>query len=180
MRILDVGFSENEYSETDNFIEKYYKYPKMITALGIDIPINFKKRYPEVTVVQYDGGTFPFKDKQFDVGWSNAVLEHVGNSDKQTYFLKEIRRVAKRAFITTPNKFFLIEPHTRTPLLHLLPKKIFDKYLTIIGKKWAAGEYMYLISLYNLKKILSRAGIFEYMIIKNKLIGFTLDFVVIF
>lgn len=39
--ILDVGFSENEYSETDNFLEKNYHYPQNITALGIDSPKKF-------------------------------------------------------------------------------------------------------------------------------------------
>jgi len=30
-RVLDVGFSENEYSVTDNYIEKHYPYPKKLT-----------------------------------------------------------------------------------------------------------------------------------------------------
>jgi hypothetical protein len=36
MRVLDVGFTSIEYSNTDNFIEKHYPYPEMLTALGID------------------------------------------------------------------------------------------------------------------------------------------------
>jgi hypothetical protein len=41
MTILDVGFTENEYSATDNFLEKNYPYPQNITALGIDTPKKF-------------------------------------------------------------------------------------------------------------------------------------------
>jgi hypothetical protein len=67
MRVLVVGFSQEEFSDTVNFIEKYYPYPEILTALGIDTPIKFKERYPKVTTIQYDGGTFPFKDKTFDV-----------------------------------------------------------------------------------------------------------------
>ena len=180
MRVLDIGFSENEYSNTDNYIEKYYPYRNMLTALGIDTPISFKERYPEVCVVQYDGGRFPFEDKLFDIAWSNAVIEHVGMRDRQLMFLKEINRVSKRAFITTPNKYFPVEVHTRTPFLHYLPKSVFDKYLTLIGKGWASGEYMYLLSLGEIKALLADAGIVEFEIIKNRMAGFVIDFVIIF
>ena len=179
LRILDVGFTENEYSETDNFLEKNYPYPQNITALGIDTPKKFRERYPQVKAVKYDGNKFPFDDRTFDVCWSNAVLEHVGNRDKQTMFLKEIKRVAKVAFITTPNKYFPVEVHTRTPLLHFLSKKLFDKYLSLIGKTWAAGNYMNLLSYKDIRKLLKEAGINNYDIIKNRLL-FTLDFVIIF
>ena len=180
LRILDVGFSEEEYSSVDNFIEKHYPYPDMLTALGVDIPDKFITRYPKVAAVHYDGGLFPFEDKSFDLVWSNAVIEHVGDRSKQLVFLNEIKRVAKRAYITTPNKFFPIETHTRTPLLHYLPKRIFDKYLSLVGKRWAAGDYMHLLSHTELKTLLFDADIMEYKIIKNSFFGFTLDFVIIF
>jgi len=67
MHVLVAGFSQEEFSDTVNFIEKYYPYREILTALGIDTPIKFKKRYPKVATIQYDGGTFPFKDKTFDV-----------------------------------------------------------------------------------------------------------------
>jgi len=180
IRILDVGFSENEYSNTDNFIEKHYPFPEMLTALGVDTPDEIKRRYPKVNFVHYDGKKFPFKDKEFDICWSNAVIEHVGEKDDQLFFLKEIDRVAKSAFITTPNRNFPIEVHTRTPFLHYLPKKLFDRYLDFIGKKWATNGYMYLLTITDLKKLLAKAHITDYKIYKNRLVGFSLDFVVIF
>lgn len=180
MRVLDVGFSEGEFSSTDNFIEKNYPYPEMLTALGTDIPAKFKLRYPKVSAFHYDGIVFPFEDKTFDVLWSNAVIEHVGDRDKQLFFLKEIKRVSKRAFITTPNRFFPIEVHTLVPFLHYLPKKIFERYLMLIGKRWATGGYMRLLSHAELKSLLADAGITEYRIIKNTLGGSTLDFIVLF
>lgn len=180
MRVLDVGFNAEEYSNTDNFIEKHYPYPEMLTALGLDNPAKFKTRYPKVTALVYDGRSFPFDDASFDIVWSNAVLEHVGDRDRQLFFLREIKRVSKRAFITTPNRFFPIEPHTRTPLLHYLPKKIFDEYLDFIGKGWAARDYMYLLSRSELSTLCVDAGITDYKIINNRLAGFTLDFVMLF
>jgi SAM-dependent methyltransferase len=201
--VLDVGFSEEEYSDTDNFLEKHYPYIEQLTALSIETPDLYlharkdshleiqeevimskrqsaSKRYPQLNVVTYDGKIFPFADKTFDICWSNAVLEHVGDEEKQIFFLKEIKRVAKKAFITTPNRYFPVEVHTRTPLLHFLPKKIFDLYLHMVGKGWAADEYMYLLSLRDLQKRLKAAGITECKIIKNYWMSFVLDFVVIF
>ncbi len=200
--ILDIGFSEEEYSDTDNFLEKHYPQTEQITALCLETPeaylharkeVDFQvpkeaiavknklasKRYPQLEIVTYNGKTFPFSDKTFDICWSNAVLEHVGDEEEQIIFLKEIKRVAKRAFITTPNRYFPIEVHTRIPLLHFLPKKVFDRFLHFVGKAWAADEYMYLLSLSDLCKRLEAAGISKYKIIKNKLLFFTLDFVVV-
>lgn len=179
-QILNVGYSNNEYSPNDNYIEKNYPFQNKITALGIEPSDEFNKRYPEVKTIRYDGGRFPFKDNEFDICWSNAVIEHVGSSENQLYFLKEIKRVSKRAFVTTPNKYFPIEPHTRTPLLHYLPKSVFDAYLRLIGKSWATDNYMHLLSIGKVKRLLSLAGITKYKIIRNRLFGFTLDFVIIF
>lgn len=178
-KILDVGFNNVEYSETDNFIEKNYPHLTHVTALGIGESELFKKKYPEVSTVVYDGKVFPFGDKKFDLCWSNAVIEHVGTREDQKFFLSEINRVARTFFITTPNKFFPFEVHTRVPLLHiLLPKKWFDRILKMIGKGWATGNYMRLLSYRDIKALLKEVGIVEYKIIRNRFCGFTLDFVI--
>jgi SAM-dependent methyltransferase len=178
LRVLDVGYSDEEYSETDNFLEKHYRWPEQITALGIETPDRFRTRYPQVDVVQYDGDDFPFDDNEFDVCWSNAVIEHVGNRERQLKFLSEINRVARSAYITTPNRFFPIEVHTRTPLLHFLPKPMFDGYLRRVGMDWAAGDYMHLMSRSDLTRLLTTAGISGYDLHLNRLGPFVLDFVV--
>jgi len=177
-KVLDVGYSDEEYSVTDNFIEKHYSYPEMLTALGIEKPQKFRDRYPKVNAIPYDGNEFPFEDDSFDVVWSNAVIEHVGNRLAQLQFLRELYRVGRRAFITTPNRYFPVEVHTRTPLLHYLPKVVFDRYLRLVGKSWAAGSYMRLLSSHEIKSLLDEAGITDYRIHRNRLLGVTLDFVV--
>lgn len=180
MLVLDVGFNDEEYSATDNYLEKNYPYPEKITALGLKKGEKFQARYPLVKTVVYSGGNFPFANNSFAVVWSNAVLEHVGSFNKQLQFLKELNRVANRGFITTPNKNFPVEIHTRVPLLHLLlPKNWFAKFLRLIGKEWATGDYMHLLSLSDLQKLLAEAGIKNYQIIKNKILFFTVDFVVV-
>ena len=179
-RVLDVGFANNDNSPVENYIEKHYPYPGNLTALGVDPCDDFAQRYPRVRVVRYDGGTFPFADQQFDVCWSNAVLEHVGGPQRQVQFLREIKRVARRAFVASPNRLFPVEVHTFTLLLHYLPKSVLDAYLRQVGKGWATGDYMRLLSYRDLRLLLEEAGVVDYRIFRNRLAGFTLDFVVIF
>jgi SAM-dependent methyltransferase len=178
-KILDVGFSDQEYGPDDNFLEKNYPFPEKLTALGIDKAELFLKRYPAVKAVHYDGRQMPFADKEFDIVWSNAVIEHVGNREDQLLFLSEIARVGKKAFITTPNRYFPIEVHTRLPFVHWLPKKVFDRLVRFVGKDWAAGNYMNLLIKKEIILLLDAAEIKNYRLIGNHFLGFTLDFVIL-
>ncbi|MBP9751717.1 MAG: class I SAM-dependent methyltransferase [Candidatus Moranbacteria bacterium] len=177
--ILDVGANVTEYSETDNFLERHYEHPERITVLGVGDITPIKERYPSVTVVSGDGRILPFPDHSFDIAYSNAVIEHVGSRDDQLRFLRELFRVGKRGYLTTPNRHFPIEVHTRIPLLHLLlPKPLFDRFLRLIGKEWAAGDYMNLLSEGDLRAMLAEAGIHDATVIRNRFLGFTMTFTV--
>lgn len=178
-RILDVGFTDDDPYPGINFLERNYPYRKNITGLGIEDAPKFKKNFPEVKVVLYEGNHFPFANNEFDIAWSNAVIEHVGSYDKQLLFLSELIRTSKNIFITTPNRWFPIEVHTRLPFLHYLPKKYFDKILRVIGKAWASGDYMNLLSISDIKKMLKELNIKNYTIQKNRKFFSTMDFVLI-
>jgi hypothetical protein len=65
-----------------------------------------------------------FADKEFDIVFSNSVIEHVGTYEDQRKMADEIRRVGKRYFIQTPNRYFPIEPHFLFPYFQFLPVKI--------------------------------------------------------
>lgn len=177
--VLDVGFNNEEHSPVDNFLERNYPYPQNIIALGVNADNLFKQRYPLVKTIIYDGRKYPFSDKSFDIGWSNAVIEHVGDKKHQLLFLQELNRTCLRVYLTTPNRYFPIELHTRIPLIHWLPKKLFDSIINFTPKKWAAGDYMHLLSYKGIKKLLRDAGITNYTIHRNKLLGFTIDFSII-
>ena len=177
--VLDVGFVDRETSPFANYIERHYPWPENLTALGLDEPDNFLRLYPKVKAVRYDGRIFPFATRSFDVVWSNAVIEHVGGFDRQLLFLKEMLRVGKRIFFSTPNRGFPVELHTRMPFIHWLPKPTCDRILHGIGKGSAAGDYMHLLTQSDLRRLLSRAGATDSTIIPNRLLGWTMDFVVV-
>lgn len=62
-----------------------------------------------------------FKDGEFDIVFSNSVIEHVGSWENQQRMLREAKRVGKRYFIQTPNFFFPLEPHFLFPGFQFLP-----------------------------------------------------------
>lgn len=177
--ILEVGITNIEYSPTDNFFIKNYPYRNKITALGIGNISTFEKTYPDVSTVSYDGRTFPFEDKQFEIVHSNAVIEHVGPFECQVFFIKEMVRVANLGMFTTPNRYFPIEQHTKIPFLHWLPKIFFDRILKLFGKSWAANDYMYLLGFKDLEKMMDLAGFDNYSIMRNNFCGITMTFTVV-
>ena len=74
--------------------------------------------------VVVDDTSLPFSDRSFDVVVSNHVLEHVGRRPEQLVHLREIARVLRDdgvAYLATPNRWSLVEPHYHLPLLSWLP-----------------------------------------------------------
>jgi SAM-dependent methyltransferase len=122
--VVDVGVTdsgvEGAYG-TDNFLEASYPWPRQITAVGVTSLERFAAAFPQVRTVVADGRSLPFADGEFDVAFSNAVVEHVGGPAEQAAFVQELCRVAKRVFVTTPNRWFPIEVHTLLPVVHWLP-----------------------------------------------------------
>src|SRR5436305_5935634 len=116
--ILDVGGSDEEGPET-NMLEKQHPWPHKITCAGLGDGWELRRSYPGLSYVKIDGSRgLPFRDKAFDIGWSNAVLEHVGGREQRVDFLRELIRVSRAVFITVPNRWFPVEHHTGIPFLH--------------------------------------------------------------
>ena len=124
-----------------------------------------------------------FRNQQFDVVFSNSVIEHLGNFDDQKKMADEVQRVGKRYFIQTPNYWFPIEPHYRALGFQYFPRKIkifflrhFDvgRMKKIVDKKLAEKEAarIRLLKLNELRKLFPQANLY-----KEKILILTKSFV---
>jgi len=148
--VLDVGVDEVGFGDgggqvgcgTHNFFEELYPWRRRITALGLHGGAGVRARYPEVAYVQADACALPFEAGAFDIVFSNAVIEHVGDVERQRLFVSEALRVGRRVFVTTPNRWFPIELHTRLPLVHWLPDHAAGRAYDLAGKGWARENHL--------------------------------------
>jgi SAM-dependent methyltransferase len=87
-------------------------------VVGLDM--REQPAYPGELVVG-DARDMPFADDAFDVAYCNSLIEHVEPTDRPRV-AAEIRRVARRWFVQTPNLWFPIEPHVLLPGFQFLPE----------------------------------------------------------
>jgi SAM-dependent methyltransferase len=167
--VLDVGVTDAPFGggSTDNFFEAFYPWPERVTAVGRTSLERFAAAFPAVTVVQADGRSLPFADGAFELGFSNAVVEHVGGREEQRRFVHELCRVAERVFVTTPNRWFPLEVHSLVPFAHWLPRRARDGILSTrgfhdilepLGPKELASLFPYSVRVLNRGMTLTAVG----------------------
>jgi hypothetical protein len=76
-----------------------------------------------VKTLVFNGCALPFRDKSFDVVYSNAVIEHLADRYAQQRFAAEVVRAGRGWFVTTPNLYYPVEPHYHLPLVQFLPQR---------------------------------------------------------
>jgi len=115
LNILDVGGTQAVW-ESIGFVDQ----PDIwITLLNIE---RRETSYKNVVSILGDARNMhEFRNGQFDVVYSNSVIEHVGGMEDMRKMAREIQRVGKWYFIQTPNLYFPIEPHFVFPLFQFLP-----------------------------------------------------------
>lgn len=159
--VLDIGATSDQTYSHSNYLEAWYPYKEKITASGVDDAAFLETLYPGLKFVLASGLDLPFPDLSFDYVHSSAVLEHVGNRQNQSLFLKEIWRVARKGiFVTTPNRWFPIEFHTIMPFVHWLPPTMFRKICKMRKLDFfASEENLNLLSASELSRIATEAGL---------------------
>lgn len=114
--ILDVG-GTNDYWLANE--EMWAQKPVQITVLNLGAD---ETSHPKLRPVTGNACHMQeFEDSSFDVAHSNSVIEHVGRWKDQKAMANEVRRVASRYYVQTPNMWFPIEPHCRMAFIHWMP-----------------------------------------------------------
>src|SRR5262245_13371206 len=112
-RIIDVGGSQFNWTLIDT-------EPQVLLVNLQDED----RRDGRFHKVRGDGRQLQYGDNSFDIAYSNSVIEHVGDPDDQDAFAAEIRRVAPRYYVQTPNRWFVVEPHLIAAGIHFLPRRL--------------------------------------------------------
>jgi SAM-dependent methyltransferase len=125
-----------------------------------------------------------FESGAFDVVFSNSVIEHLGpRFEDQRRMADEVRRVGKRYFVQTPNRYFPVEPHFLTPGFQFLPVAVRVWLVTHFSVGWyprfhdmAEAERevrsISLLSRSQVRELFPEARLFE-----EKIFGLTKSFV---
>ncbi len=102
--------------------------------------IDDQQQVPGFTSIRGDARRTAFHDQEFDLAFSNSVIEHVGTWEDQQAFARELARVGKHVYCQTPARWFFFEPHYFTPFVHwfkpLLKSYWFVRHCTRYGRKW--------------------------------------------
>lgn len=155
-RILDVGTTPDLEIAYNNFFERWYQDPSQITICSIEDCSNLERAFPGLTFRRLEGDRLPFRDREFDLAISFAVLEHVGSKERQRVFLAECARVAQIAIIYAPYRFFPIEMHTLVPFLHWLPRAWHRTLWRLLGLGfWADETNLNLLSVRDVRSLLA-------------------------
>ena len=130
VKILDVG-GRPVFWEQSGFLNQDFREIEL-TFINLE-PHN----HPHCKCLVGDARNLhQFKDKEFDIVFSNSVIEHVGDYNDQCQMANEIKRVGKRYFVQTPNLYFPIEPHFLFPYFQFLSVDIKVWLFTHFSMGW--------------------------------------------
>lgn len=182
IKLLDVGGTVSFWQNTNIL----HELNKKIDITVVNLYLEEKQlAYPNIKQVFLDARNMKkIENQEFDVAFSNSVIEHVGGYEQQLQMARELVRVSKRHFVQTPNLYFPIEPHFVFPFFQFLPielrvlllsnfdlgwmKKIPDKQE---AKKMITG--IRLLTKMELTNIFPNSNILE-----EKFLGLTKSFII--
>ena len=145
LKLLDLGAQINPGRSDDLQLIDVLADRRHVTAANIS-PEHVERirgHYPEVEAVVADACDLPWPDGTFDIVYSNAVIEHVGDRDAQKRMAQEIMRVGKRWFVTTPNRWFPFEFHLRLPLVTWLPGRLYLTAGRVVSYNHVRERYVF-------------------------------------
>ena len=174
---LDVGTTEeNELESSNYFVKNFHKIKIKNSISDQEIKNNNFNKFLRKSITSKFLET-EIENYKSDLVISSATIEHVGSYENQIKMLENIIKLTnKYFFITTPNRFFPIDFHTKLPIIHMLPKKIHRKILRFINlKEYAEEENLNLLDENTVNKLINTQQnvTVKIRIFKVKLFGLT-------
>lgn len=129
MAVLDLGGTVEHW-------EHLGVQPRSLTIVNI-----FEQHSPDPTVTTVCGDACTLPDSlngaEFDLVYSNSVLEHVGGAARRSDMAEVVASAAPHHWVQTPYRYFPIEPHWLFPGFQLLPVPA----RVMITERWPVGYY---------------------------------------
>ncbi|MEI6414039.1 MAG: class I SAM-dependent methyltransferase [Pseudomonadota bacterium] len=161
LTLLDIGCS------TGFMTALYAEHFRDVTGIDIDAPAvshaaQHNTNVPNLHWLIQDSQCLGFRDAGFDVVICTHIYEHVPDAHR---LMAEIHRVLKPGgvcFFSAGNRFSLMEPHYRLPLLSVIPKWLAHRYLALLGR--GSHYYETHLSFVGLRKLVASFEVVDYTI----------------
>jgi hypothetical protein len=128
-RVLDLGGQPHIWEDV--------AVPLDITILNLPgVADRTSSRHHRITYIEGDACAVDMiADDEFDLAFSNSVIEHVGDRKRRADFAQEVRRFAGAYWVQTPAKWFPIECHSGMPFWWFYPEALRRYFLRQWRKK---------------------------------------------
>ena len=182
---LDVGATSDTHYESSNLFLS--KMPKNIEiSIFSDQKISKKSLGSEIRIIESFQGSISSKidlAKSYDLVTCSATLEHIGSLKNQELGMLNLLNLAsKYLFITVPNRWHPIEFHSRLPLIHWLPEKLWRKIFSLVPslKNLSEIDNLNFISPKMIKSLLSKnIKTKSIEVFRIRLFGFTSNYAIL-
>lgn len=128
LRLLDLG-------GTTIFWERAPVRPKSVTVINLDDPGDGLSWVRPLRGDALDADKLA-GDQEYDLVFSNSLIEHLGGHLKRVVFAEVVRSMAPRYAVQTPYRYFPIEPHWVFPGMQFLPTNVRGW----IAPRWPLGQ----------------------------------------
>lgn len=118
-KILDIGGDLGYWKHVGWQDEKCQIY--LLNLYKNEIPLKDSSNFHAVVG---NALALPFERSEFDLVFSNSVIEHVGSVENQKIFASEVTRICDKYIIQTPSFWFPLEPHSLIPFFQFIPHRL--------------------------------------------------------
>ena len=132
--IVDVGCGAGAFSKA------LACGKRLVIALDIEEGLLKEVQKPYIERVCADAHHIPLREGSVDCVLTLSLLEHLEKPEKCVKELYRVLRHGGIAIIQLPNLQYPFEPHTKWPLLYLLPKRLQSRVLEMIDYSYINME----------------------------------------
>jgi hypothetical protein len=128
IRVLDLGGTVQPWVAAP-------VQPRSVVVVNLDRQASSP---PWITAVVGDACALPrsVAEMDFDLVYSNSVIEHVGGHLQRQAFADTVAGAADLHWVQTPYRYFPVEPHWVFPLLQFLPVAARAQ----VARRWRLGH----------------------------------------